>query len=92
MRPKEPSIGRIYGLVKDHKETTRKIPPLRPICSGNGTMTEQISKFVDYHSRCLIENISSHLDDTAHFLRELESIKSSGISMSNVVPVSIDVK
>ena len=42
MRLKE--HGCIYGLVKDHKETTRKIPPLRPICSGNGTMTEQISK------------------------------------------------
>ena len=47
--PKEPKAGKLYGLVKDHKEIpySSKIPPLRPVVSGWGTNTEMISSILD---------------------------------------------
>ena len=55
-------------------------------------MSENISKFIDHHSKELVRSIPSHLDDTPHFLREIEDfMKSSGFIGDNVVPVSIDL-
>ena len=91
MIPKDPTVGRFYGLAKDHK-SYKKIPEFRPISSINGTMTENISKFVDYHSKDLVKSIPSHLDDTPDFLRQIEDFKkTTGYIGDDVVPVSIDV-
>ena len=44
--------GRLYGLPKCHKEAKDgPLPPLRPIISNSGAVTEQISHFVDLHAR-----------------------------------------
>jgi hypothetical protein len=38
-----------YGCAKDLKDYDH-IAPFRPIVSGSGSLTENISKFVDFHS------------------------------------------
>ena len=91
LTPKETTVGRLKGLAKDHKEFER-IPDFRPICSINGCMIEALSRFVDYHSRELIDTIKSHLDHTPHFFRKIETFKNSMPYIpDDVVPVTIDV-
>ena len=91
MLPSEAKVGKLYGLAKDHKEYD-KIPDFRPIASLCGSMTEQLGRFIDFHIRPVIEEIQSHLDDTPHFLRELESLKTKvGEFPVDVMPISIDV-
>ena len=52
MKPSGKS-GRLYGNPKCHKgiKEGRVIPPCRPIISGSGSITEKISKFVDYYAQ-----------------------------------------
>ena len=55
-------------------------------------MTENISKFVDYHSKDLVKSIPSHFDETPDFFRQIEDFKkTTGYIGDEVVPVSIDV-
>ena len=90
MDPTNCKTARIYGLAKDHKPF-EDYPELRPIASLSGSPLENIAKFVDYHSRPLVKNISSHLDDTPDFLRCLEDLKNKvGKFPEDVTPVTID--
>ena len=91
MMQTEPKVGRFYGLAKDHKPYTR-IPDFRPIASLCGSSIENIGKFVEHHIHPLVESIPTHLDDTPHFLRELEMLKNRvGQFPEEVVPITIDV-
>ncbi|XP_041472561.1 uncharacterized protein LOC121421826 [Lytechinus variegatus] len=49
--------------------------PGRPILSGNGSPTENISLFVDYHIKPLVSRAPSYIHDTPEFLRKLNDIK-----------------
>ena len=92
MIPSEATVGRLYGLCKDHKKHDG-LPPLRPIAASNGTMTENIGKFVDHHSRKVVNKIWSHVDDTGDFLRKMETFKQEqGVIADDIFPVSIDVE
>ena len=64
--------ARFYLLPKIHKPGC----PGRPIVASNGTPTEKISHFVDYHLRPLVEQIPSFLKDATHFLQKLNKITS----------------
>ncbi len=66
------------------------LPPARPIISGCGSITENISLFVDHHTKNLVPLIPSFLQDTPHLLRELETLKTTGLPQG-AFPVSIDV-
>ena len=62
MRPVDKGAGRFYQLYKVHKSYPEGcLPPGRPIVSGNGSLTENLSKFVDHHSKILINNIPSFI-------------------------------
>jgi hypothetical protein len=89
MSPKEAKPGRLYGLAKDHKEYDR-IPPFRPIVSGSGSLTENISKFVDFHAKPLVASLPSFIEDTPDFLRSLEELKTESLP-KEAIPVTIDV-
>ena len=65
-----PSPGRFYTLPKIHKSGTP--PPGRPIVSGNGTVTEVASNFIDYFLKPLVPTLSSYIQDTTHFLRLIQ--------------------
>ena len=89
MVPDEPKPGRLYGLAKDHKEY-ENIPPFRPIVSGSGSLTENISKYVDFHAKPLVPALPSFIEDTPDLLRALENLKVEEIPQ-NAIPVTIDV-
>ena len=89
MIPSESKPGRLYGLAKDHKDYDH-IPPFRPIVSGSGSLTENISKFVDFHAKPLVTNLPSFIEDTPDLLRAIEDLKQKQIP-ENAVPVTIDV-
>lgn len=89
MIPDEAKPGRLYGLAKDHKEYER-IPPFRPIVSGSGSLTENISKYVDHHAKPLVSDLPSFIEDTPDLLRALEELKTEDLP-PNAIPVTIDV-
>ena len=54
---KYPKVAYVYGLGKIHKNKID--PPLRIIVSGNESLTENISKFMDFQMQPLVQNIPS---------------------------------
>ncbi|XP_041472560.1 uncharacterized protein LOC121421825 [Lytechinus variegatus] len=63
--------------------------PGRPILSGNGSPTENISLFVDYHIKPLVSRAPSYIHDTPEFLRKLNDIKDQ--IPETVIIVTLDV-
>ena len=73
MNPEDKDVGRFYCNFKVHKNYNH-IPPVRPINSGSGSITENISLFVNHHIKDLSNTHSSYIQDTPDFLREIEKI------------------
>ena len=71
LSPTNAKPARFYLLPKIHKPGN----PGRPILSGNGSPTENISLFVDHHIKPLVPLAPSYIHDTPDFLRKLEDIK-----------------
>ncbi len=74
MIPSESKPGRLCELAKDHKDYDH-IPPFGPIVSGSGSLTENISKFVDFHAKSLVTNLPSFIEDTPDLLETIEDLK-----------------
>ena len=92
MIPTEMGPGRLYLIPKVHKQhPPGELPPGRPIVSGCGSITENISKFVDFHAKALVRKLDTFVQDTPHFLRHIEDINKLGPLPSTAVPISIDV-
>ncbi|CAN7986166.1 unnamed protein product, partial [Ixodes hexagonus] len=70
LTPKNCKPGRFYLLPKIHKPGN----PGRPIVSSNGTVTENLSSFVDYLIKDLPETFASYVKDTNHFLQIIAEI------------------
>ncbi|CAN7997262.1 unnamed protein product, partial [Ixodes hexagonus] len=68
--PLDPQPGRFYMLPKIHKQNN----PGRPIISGIGTVTENISSFIDLLIKDIPPKFASYVKDTNHFLREISSV------------------
>lgn len=91
MLPTEKGPGKFYQLFKVHKEHTKpNLPPGRPIISGCGSITENISLFVDHHSKHLVLNTPSYLQDTPDLLRQIEKMNETPLP-AGAFAVSIDV-
>ena len=67
---KKPQLGRFYLLSKAHKRTMNV--PGRPVISNNGTATERILSFLDFHLKNIILTIPHVLEDTRVFLCRTE--------------------
>ena len=92
MDPSEADTGRFYQIFKVHKDhPPNSIPPARPIISGNGSITENLSRFVDFHAKPLVKELPSYIKDTPDFLRKLSLVNSQGKIPDNAMLVSIDV-
>jgi len=76
-----------YMLPKVHKNNN----PGRPIVSGCACPTAQVSRFVDFHLRPLVEKLPSYLQDTTHFLKHISNLNKRGPFPNNTVLVSADV-
>ena len=58
MCAKEKGPGKFYELFKAHKDHVfPELPPERPIVSGCGSITENISKFLDHHAKDLVQDM-----------------------------------
>ena len=72
MIAEEKSSGRFYSNLKVHKaHAHKKTPPVRPIVSGSGSMTEGIAKYVEHHIKDIAQTHETYLEDTPDFLRGL---------------------
>ena len=96
MIPDEPRAGRFYGLVKNHVSEDAwpdgsKIPPLRPVVSGSGSNTENISLFVDEYSRQEVPKLPSFIEDSRHLLQIIHEENSCGPQPLNAIPVTMDI-
>ena len=83
-----PSPGRFYTLPKIHKGLSP--PPGRPIISGNGMVTERISGFVSTFLNSMVSELPSYIQDTTHFLLELEKLKTQDLPPNSFL-VTLDV-
>lgn len=61
LMPQNPRIPSFYILPKIHKNLTN--PPGRPIISGNESLTEPASKFIDFFLKTFVLNLPSFLQD-----------------------------
>ena len=92
MNPKDKNASKFYCNFKVHKQTEHgQIPPVRPIISGSGAITEKISLFIEHHIKELSMKHPSYLQDTTHFLRVIEKFNK-GIKLpSNSMLLTSDV-
>lgn len=49
-------------------------PPGRPIISGNESITEPASQFVDFFIKPFISELPSFIQDTTHVLNKIKDI------------------
>ena len=91
MDPTKKEPARFYcnfKVHKPHKEGTP--PPPRPIVSGNNSLTENISLFVDRHIKKLSTQHPTYIQDTTDFLRCIEEVNKNKLTKSSIL-ASIDV-
>ena len=67
---KKTQLGRFYLLPKMHKP--RSNAPGSSVISNNGTDTENISSFLNFHLKTIIPTIPHILEDTRDFLSRLK--------------------
>ena len=69
MCPDDKDAAKFYCYFKVHKETKHNnIPPVRPIISGSGAITEKISLYVEHHINESYLKHPYYLQDKLHFL------------------------
>ena len=85
IKPSNSTPGKMYGLVKTHKEGN----PVRVITSGCGTAIENLSIFVE---KCLyseVLNIECRVQDTSEMLTIIDNLNSSLTSDCKLVSFDI---
>ena len=84
--------ARFYQIFKVHKfHPSGSIPPARPIISGNSSITENLSRYINHHIKHFVHQIPAYLEDTPDFLRILDQENKVGVPMENEILVTIDV-
>ena len=73
--PEGKKPGKFYCTFKVHKNhIPGRPPPVRPIVSCSGSITENIGSYVEHHLKDLANKHNSYLKDTPDFLRVIENI------------------
>ena len=92
MNPVDKDASRFYCNYKVHKQTKHnEIPQVRAIVSGSGSITENISIFLEYHIKEMSMKHQSYLQDTPHFLRIVDKINKGKKLASNAMLVTSDI-
>ena len=76
--PSEIRTPQFYILPKTHKERDENLPlgyPGRPIVSACNSSTDNISKYIDYILKPLMQSLPSYVKDTTDFIQKLKSTK-----------------
>ncbi|XP_063805763.1 uncharacterized protein LOC134984051 [Pseudophryne corroboree] len=68
-----PTVPIYYHLPKIHKSCTA--PPGRPIISGVGSLTSNLSHYIDISLQPRVTMLKSHIKDTTHFLNMIKDIE-----------------
>ena len=79
-----PRAGLLCILPKIHEHGN----PGRLIIFNNGSPTECISAFIDYHLNPLVQPLPSYIKDTTHFLHKLQQLAP---IPSNAILLTLDV-
>ena len=92
MDPDEKTPAKFYSIFKVHKEhQAPKTPPLRPIISGSGSITENLGVFVEHHIKETSTKHKSYLQDTPHLLRVLDKINRGPKLPPNTILATVDI-
>lgn len=89
--PSEIRTPKFYILPKTHKEFDVNLPlgyPGRPIVSACNSSTDNISKYIDYILKPLMQSLPSYVKDTTDFIQKLKSFK---LAHANSYLVTLDV-
>ena len=90
MDPTDKNPSKFYCNMKIHK-THDQIPPVRPIISGAGSITENIGVYVEHHINEISTTHPSYLQDTPQFLRIVHKINSGPKLPKNAMVVTADI-
>ena len=85
LRTTSPRTPRFYIQPKIHKQDN----PGRPAISSRNCHTSNISKYVDYHLRPIVQQIPCYIQNTSDFLRKINKIEK---IPDNSYLVSLDVR
>ena len=92
MNPEDKDPAKFYCNFKVHKQSEQKeVPPVRPIISGSGSITENISLFVEHHIMDLSTKHKSYIQDKPHFLRSIDKVNKGPKLPPNTLLVTSDV-
>ena len=92
MNPEHKEPAKFDCNYKVHKANIENnIPPVRPIISGSGSLTENISICLDHHIKDLATNHDTYLQGTPHFLRVIDKVKKGPKLQTNAMIVTSDV-
>ena len=89
--PSEIRTPQFYILPEMHKEFDNNLPlgyPGRPIVSACNSSTDNISKYIDYVLKPLMQSLQSYVKDTTDFIQKLKSFK---LAHANSYLVTLDV-
>jgi hypothetical protein len=91
--PEEPTAGRLYGLLKDHKPVRPEtgLPPLREVVSCSGGNLEGPGKIVDHFLQEVDERVPTFIRDTPHLLRLIEELNAKGPQPPGTRLYSLDI-
>ena len=85
--------GRFYCNFKVHKPLEKnKAPPVRPIISGSGSITEGIATFVNHHIEEIGIKHETSLQDTPDFLRMIDKNNEGPKLDKNAILATMDVE
>ena len=88
---KDPAVFYCNFKVHKQKEHDNSVPPVRPIISGSGSITENISLYVEHFIKETSTKHASYLQDTPHFLRVLNKLNSDSKLPDNAMLVTADI-
>ena len=91
MDPSNMKIARFYATFKLHKpHKENSAPPLRPIVSGSGSITENLGIYVDHHIKEISTNYQSYIQDTPDFLRKIDKLNKGPKLQESAMLVTMD--
>ena len=98
MVPDEAKPGRYYRLAKTDKPQESwpavaqgRCPPLCPVVSGFGTISEGISHWVDENAKAKVKKLLTYLGDTRYLIQLIEEENARGTQPAGTVPANGDI-
>lgn len=82
-----PKLASFYLLPKIHKNLEN--PPGRPVISGIDSLTEPVSKYIDYFIKPILPQLPAYIQDTTAVLKKIQELGNIG---QDTLLVTMDVE